>query len=70
VSNLRRVFSGVVTGNVKDFGIAAIEREGPFELSGDPEIMRLLDEVLTFFVAQQRMKLPGTAYKPCYRLIA
>jgi hypothetical protein len=70
VANLRRAFSGIVTGNVKDFGIAAIEREGPYELSGDPSIMKLLDELLTYFVTQQRMKLPGSIYRPCYRLIA
>jgi pyrimidine/purine-5'-nucleotide nucleosidase len=70
VSNLRRVFSGIVTGNVKEFGIAAIEREGPYELRGDPAIMQLLDELLSYFVSQQRMKLPGSTYRPCYRLIA
>ena len=36
-ANLRRAFSGIVTGNVKEHGIAAIERDGPYELSGDPE---------------------------------
>ena len=35
-SNLRRAFSGIVTGNVKENGVAAIERLGPYELSGDP----------------------------------
>ena len=69
-ANLRRAFSGVVTGNVKDFGIQAIERHGPYELSGDPTIMRLLDELLAAFVAQKRMRLPGSAYRPVYRLIA
>ena len=69
-ANLRRAFSGVVTGNVKDFGIQAIERHGPYELSGDPAIMRLLDELLAAFVAQKRMRLPGSAYRPVYRLIA
>ena len=69
-ANLRRAFSGIVTGNVKEAGIRAIERLGPYELSGDPEIMRLLDELLSAFVAQLRMKLPGTAYRPCYRLVA
>ena len=34
---------GIVTGNVKENGIKAIERYGPYELSGDPAIMRLLD---------------------------
>lgn len=68
-ANLRRAFSGVVAGNVKDEGIRAIEQHGLFEISGDPAIMRLLDKLLTSFVAQSRMKLPGTAYKPCYRVI-
>ena len=69
-ANLRRAFSGIVTGNVKEYGVAAIERYGPYELSGDPDIMRLLDELLTAFVAQGRMKLPGSVYRPCYRLVA
>lgn len=69
-ANLRRAFSGIVTGNVKAHGIAAIERHGPFELSGDPGIMRLLDRLLAAFVAQWRMKLPGSIYRPCYRLVA
>jgi predicted Rossmann-fold nucleotide-binding protein len=69
-ANLRRAFSGIVTGNVKDYGIQAIERDGPYELAGDPAIMRLLDELLAAFVAQRRMRLPGSTYKPVYRLVA
>jgi pyrimidine/purine-5'-nucleotide nucleosidase len=69
-ANLRRAFSGVVTGNVKEYGIKAIERDGPYELSGDPSLMRLLDELLTAFVAQRRMRLPGSIYRPVYRLVA
>lgn len=69
-ANLRRAFSGIVTGNVKEQGIQAIEKHGPYELSGDREIMSLLDELLKAFVAQHRMKLPGAVYKPCYRLVA
>ena len=68
-ADLRRAFSGIVAGNVKEYGIAAIERFGPFELSGDPQIMKLLDELLASFVAKQRMKLPGSVYKPCYRIV-
>ena len=68
-ANLRRAFSGIVTGNVKEHGIAAIERHGPFELHGDPEVMQLLDELLRSFVAEGRMKLPGTVYRPCFRLV-
>ena len=59
-ANLRRAFSGIVAGNVKEDGIRAIERHGPYELAGDPAIMQLLDELLAAFVAQRRMKLPGT----------
>jgi len=69
-ANLRRAFSGIVTGNVKDYGIKAIERDGPYELAGDPAVMQLLDELLAAFVAQRRMRLPGSAYRPVYRLVA
>jgi hypothetical protein len=65
-ANLRRVFSGIVAGNVKDEGIRAIEQHGLFEINGDKEIMELMDELLSSFVEQQRMKLPGKEYKPCY----
>jgi pyrimidine/purine-5'-nucleotide nucleosidase len=69
-ADLRRAFSGIVTGNVKEYGIRAIERHGPFELAGDPKIMAMLDELLGAFVAQGRMKLPGSVYTPCYRIVA
>jgi pyrimidine/purine-5'-nucleotide nucleosidase len=69
-ANLRRAFSGIVTGNVKEYGVKAIDRYGPYELAGDPTIMGLLDELLAAFVAQRRMKLPGTEYRPVYRLVA
>ncbi len=68
-ANLRRAFSGIVTGNVKESGIRAIEERGPFELHGDSEMMRMLDELLAAFVAQRRMKLAGE-YRPCYKLVA
>jgi predicted Rossmann-fold nucleotide-binding protein len=67
--NLRRAFSGIVAGNVKEQGIQAIEQRGPFELSGDKAVMGLLDELLSAFVKQRRMKLAGE-YRPCYRLVA
>lgn len=68
-ADLRRAFSGIVAGNVKEHGIAAIERHGPFELCGDPQIMKLLDELLASFIAKNRMKLPGSVYRPCYRIV-
>lgn len=68
-ANLRRAFSGVVAGNVKDEGIRAIEQHGHFEIRGDASIMEPMDNLLSSFVQQQRMKLPGTEYVPCYRIV-
>jgi predicted Rossmann-fold nucleotide-binding protein len=68
-ANLRRVFSGVVSGNIREEGIQAIEAHGPFEIRGDRGIMEQLDDLLTAFVAQQRMRLPGRHYEPCYRVV-
>jgi hypothetical protein len=67
-ANLRRAFSGVVAGNVKDEGIRAIEQHGHFELNGEAAIMDNMDELLAAFVEQHRMKLPGKVYVPCYRI--
>ncbi|MFC3851536.1 nucleotide 5'-monophosphate nucleosidase PpnN [Salinispirillum marinum] len=70
-AQLRRAFSGIVAGNVKDQGVRLIEAHGPYEIRGDQEIMKPLDLLLQAFVAQHRMKLPGgTAYEPCYRVVA
>ncbi|MDQ2077895.1 nucleotide 5'-monophosphate nucleosidase PpnN [Marinimicrobium sp. ABcell2] len=68
-ANLRRAFSGIVAGNVKDEGIRAIEEHGNFEIHGDRIIMEPMDELLASFVAQHRMKLPGRAYVPCYKIV-
>lgn len=68
-ANLRCAFSGIVAGNVKDDGIRAIEQYGHFDIRGDAGIMHLMDTLLTSFVAQHRMKLPGKKYVPCYRII-
>ena len=68
-ANLRRAFSGIVAGNVKSGGIKAIREFGPFEISGDKKIMALMDKLLASFVSQQRMKLPGSEYVPCYKVI-
>jgi hypothetical protein len=69
-ADLRRAFSGIVAGNIKEYGVNAIERHGPFELSGDASIIEPLDRLLRSFVAQGRMKFAGAEYKPCYRLVA
>ncbi len=68
-SQLRRCFSGLVAGNVKEDGLKAVAEHGNFQISGDAEIMHSMDEILKSFVAQHRMKLPGKAYKPCYDIV-
>jgi predicted Rossmann-fold nucleotide-binding protein len=55
--SLRRAFSAIVTGNVKEHGIRLIQAGGPFELHSDQRL------------AEGRMKLAGAAYEPCYRVV-
>lgn len=70
VSELRRAFSGIVAGNIKDFGVRAVEQQGPYQLRGDPDIVASLGELLTAFIAQGRMKLDSSNYTPCYELVS
>ncbi|MFQ5634082.1 MAG: nucleotide 5'-monophosphate nucleosidase PpnN [Gammaproteobacteria bacterium] len=66
--DLRRAFSGLVAGNVKERGLRAIEEHGPFRINGDKRLLKKMDELLASFVSQGRMKLAGVEYRPCYRL--
>lgn len=68
-ANLRKAFSGIVAGNVKSDTIKLIQQQGPFQLHGDPKLMSMMDKLLNAFVAQHRMKLPGSTYVPCYKII-
>ena len=68
-AGLRRAFSGIVSGNVKDEGIRAIEQHGHFEIVGDREIMDPVDSLLSSFVKEKRMKLSTEDYQPCYRIV-
>ncbi|UNK50600.1 nucleotide 5'-monophosphate nucleosidase PpnN [Lysobacter sp. S4-A87] len=68
-ADLRRAFSGIVAGNVKEDGMRRIEAHGPFEIHGDADMMQSLDALLRAFVEQRRMKIAGE-YKPCYRVVA
>jgi len=69
-ANLRKAFSGIVAGNVKESGIRQIQEKGPFEIAGDPTLIKPLEAMLEQFVAQDRMKLPGVSgYQPCYRIV-
>jgi predicted Rossmann-fold nucleotide-binding protein len=67
--NLRRAFSGIVAGNVRESGIRQVEEHGPFELNGDDRIIACLDRLLRDFVAEGRMRLSHPEnYVPCYRI--
>ena len=65
-ANLRRVFSGIVSGNIREDTAEQIEQRGPFQVSGSQRIMDMLDRLLAAFVSQQRMKISGLDYDPCY----
>ncbi|MDX1353359.1 MAG: nucleotide 5'-monophosphate nucleosidase PpnN [Thiomicrorhabdus sp.] len=67
-SQLRKVFSGIVAGNVKADGIREIQLHGPFDIHGDKEIMIAMDTLLHSFVEQKRMKLDTSEYHPCYKI--
>lgn len=68
-ANLRRVFSGIVSGNVKEEGVRAIEKHGFYQIHGDIEIMEPIDQLLNAFATQGRMKLQGSDYVPCYNIV-
>ncbi len=68
-ANLRRAFSGIVDGNVKEHGIRAVAEKGPYEIHGDKEILAPLGDLLRSFVKQKRMKIPTQEYIPCYKIV-
>lgn len=68
-ADMRRAFSGIVAGNVKEEGMREIDEHGPYQIHGDPEFMHALDTLLRSFIAQHRMKLPGKKYVPCYEIV-
>ncbi len=67
-ANLRRAFSGIVSGNVREDTAALIDAHGPFQISGSAAYMSMLDGLLGAFVEQQRMKISGGDYVPCYEV--
>lgn len=68
-ADLRKAFSGIVAGNVKEFGRQQIKEHGVYQIQGDKELMQKLDVLLTEFVKAKRMKLPGSDYEPVYQVI-
>jgi len=69
-AELRRAFSGIVAGNIKEFGVRAVEERGPYQLRGEPDLVASLGELLDAFVEQGRMKLDPANYTPCFELVA
>jgi len=67
-ANLRRAFSGIVAGNVKEDGVMAVRKYGRFQINGDIDIMSAMDNMLTNMANQGRMKISGT-YDPCYDIV-
>jgi predicted Rossmann-fold nucleotide-binding protein len=68
IAELRQAFSGIVTGNVKDFGVRAIEENGPYQLHGEEELISGLAGLLEGFVRDGRMKIDPSTYRPCFEL--
>ncbi|AOE49995.1 nucleotide 5'-monophosphate nucleosidase PpnN [Kangiella sediminilitoris] len=68
-ANLRKAFSGIVAGNIKEKGISEVTKHGPYHINGDRNIMDQLDALLEAFVSQGRMKLNAADYVPCYRVL-
>ena len=68
-ANLRKTFSGIVCGNVKESGRLAIAQEGPYEIYGDLEIMHHLDELLEAFQNQGRMRPLESQGPETYRVV-
>lgn len=67
-ANLRRAFSGIVAGNVKEIGITRVMEHGPYQLRGDADILAGMDKLLTAMVQHGRMRISGQ-YNPCYEIV-
>ena len=66
---LRRVFSGIGTGNVREMGVRSVRDKGPFVLHGERDMLAALDRLLADFANQRRMaSLDSTGYVPCYEI--
>jgi predicted Rossmann-fold nucleotide-binding protein len=68
IADLRRAFSGIVAGNVKDFGVRQVEANGPYQLQGEGVVVEGLARLLEGFVRDGRMKIDPSDYRPCFEL--
>jgi len=67
-ANIRNALSGIVSGNVKEEGIKAVESKGPFKIKGDQNILKPLSSLLESFSTMRRMKISRSSYIPCYEI--
>ena len=69
-TNMRAAFSGIVAGNVKEFGQQQIAKHGPYALHGDQQVLLAIDKLLKSLVQDKRMKIVAQSehYTPCYVL--
>jgi predicted Rossmann-fold nucleotide-binding protein len=70
IAELRRAFSGIVAGNVKDFGVRAVEAHGPYQLRGEGDLVAGLGRLLEAFVRDGRMRIDPSSYRPCFEVNA
>lgn len=68
-AEVRRLFSGIVAGNLKPGVLEQINQRGRFSIRCPPSLAEATDALLRDFVAQGRMKIGG-GYKPCYEVVA
>ncbi len=68
-ANLRKVFSGIVHGNIKAPGVRDIREKGPYQIRGQRDLMDAVESLLLQFIEQGRMKLGAEVYTPCYKIV-
>ena len=68
-ANIRNALSGIVSGNVKEQGIRAVEKNGPLKIHGKKDVMKPMSSLLNSFENMQRMKIARNSYVPCYELV-
>ncbi len=68
IANLRRAFSGIISGNIEEECMQSIEEKGYFKISGSASLMQLMDDLLKSFASQKRMNLHQSEYVPCYQI--
>lgn len=68
IAELRRFTYNVTLACVSDTERADIQKNGPFEVRGDPQFVHAIDDLMRFFVATGRMN--GGEYIQPYKIVA